>query len=176
MSRGDHEGEENFPNEWAFWQHRAQLAIGGKRGQQALRDLREALEALPQHRLVNGALSTFGLVDSIHPDDPDYMRQEACEKVEQEGEGVCAVGAYIWHKLVKEGLSHDEAFAKLPHLTDYTSGLDETAVEGQKHGLTYTLAIVLADLNDETLEGLTPEHRWTAVMGWIDKQLEKVDQ
>jgi hypothetical protein len=42
------------------WQHNARAALKGKRGRQALRDLREALLALPEHRLIDSALCTVG--------------------------------------------------------------------------------------------------------------------
>jgi hypothetical protein len=42
------------------WEHNARAALKGKRGRQALRELREALLALPEKRLIDSALCTVG--------------------------------------------------------------------------------------------------------------------
>jgi hypothetical protein len=91
--------------------------------------------------------------------------------VEQEGEGVCAVGAYVWWKKVKAGADPEEAFAALPTLLDADTDISETAYEGQKAGMTYTLAWELAFRNDGTYEALTPELRYEAFLNWLDKAI-----
>lgn len=62
MSRfRDYDGEdEDYPNAWALWQKRVDLAMAGRRGKQALTDLKMALLALPDRRLIEGALCTVG--------------------------------------------------------------------------------------------------------------------
>ena len=174
MSRGGNDDyDENFPNEWAFWERRMKLACTSKRGRKALAELREALLALPERRLVEGALSTVRIVDRAVN---GWQHDSAVEKHDQEGDGVCAVGAYIWHKRVKAGMSPDEAFDSLPILLDDYSSLDETARVGEKEGLTYTLAYLLADLNDETFGHQTPEARWQRYMAWLDKELAPAER
>jgi hypothetical protein len=48
-------------NEWAFWAHRAKQAQSSKRGLRAFAELREALLALPEKRLIARALCTAAL-------------------------------------------------------------------------------------------------------------------
>lgn len=170
MSRGsDYDYDESFPNEAAFWNQRAKLARTSKRGKRALSELREALLALPERKLIEGALSTKGNV--LDRCDHAWQREDVQHHVERQGEGVCAVGAFIWHKKVRAGMSADEAFDSLPVLTDGDSSLWETAEEGQKAGLTLTLAYLLADRNDETYRDCTPEERYERFLAWIDKEL-----
>jgi hypothetical protein len=140
------DGDEDYPNQWALWEKRAQLALEGRRGKAALRELREALEALPEKRLISGALCTIGLqsrletmpenvpgsrfdwdtrknVDDQIPNPERFELEEFVEKHGTEPEGVCAMGAMAWHRKVKAGMDPAEAFASLPVLpdTDYSS-------------------------------------------------------
>lgn len=98
------------------------------------------------------------------------------QQVSREGEGVCAVGAMLWHRKVKAGVDPAEAFASLPGLPgEGSDGLDETAsLAKQEAGLTYTLAWELAYRNDETYDRKTPEERWEAFVAWIDRELAGV--
>lgn len=56
---------------WALnqgrWEHNMRVALKGKRGRKALAELREALMALPEHRLIEGAVCTVGGVDKRLP-------------------------------------------------------------------------------------------------------------
>ena len=59
-----------------------------------------------------------------------------------------------------------EAFAKLPTLLDVDGGSWDTAENGKRAGLTYTLASSLAFRNDATYEDMTPEERYSAFLKW----------
>lgn len=169
MSRvGDYDGEESFNNEWAFWQRRIQMVLTGKRGRKLLGELREALEALPEKRLIANALRTVG--ENPDAEEHQYDREDCRDLLERQGEGVCAVGAFAWYQRVKAGMDPDEAFRSLPYSPDY-DGDYETITVGEKAGLGQTLAWVLMDLNDGRYEALTPEARYEAVMQWIDEKL-----
>ena len=176
MSRfNEYDGDEDFPNAWALWEKRAQLALEGKRGRKALADLREALLALPEKRLIARALCTVGLPAKVAalPLD-DYGRRDLLILDADEGEGVCAIGAYVWHQKVKAGMTPDEAFAALPMVADFDGDADyETARIGRDAGLTYTLAWELAARNDETNAHLTPAERYDEFLRWIDQQLAR---
>lgn len=63
----DYEGEPEQILAMGRWKHNARAALKGKRGRKALADLREALLALPEHRLISGALCTVGGVDERLP-------------------------------------------------------------------------------------------------------------
>lgn len=53
------------------WAHNARAALKGKRGRQALAELREALVTLPEKRLIWGALCTVADVDEAFPEITD---------------------------------------------------------------------------------------------------------
>lgn len=192
------------------WEHNLRAALRGRRGRRALAELREALLALPEHRLIAGALCTVGGVDKRLPaltdedvaakeaevaaltagsdlHTPDWPRrvagwaregrEEDREKlagvIGSTGEGVCAIGAYLWHRRVKGGMNPAQAFDSLPTVFGGEEDgegdpLQETADLGKDAGLTFTLAWELAFMNDETFSRMTPEERWTAFIEWID--------
>ena len=164
----DDDGERMPP---ALWEHNLWMALGGKRGQQALRELREALLALPERKLIGGAMCTVGASER-RSEYERYCGADFDEVVEREGEGVCAIGAFVWHRNVKAGMDPQEAFAKLPTLIGAVDGDESwrTANLGQSAGLTMTLAWHLAWMNDDGYEGLTPEERFDHFIDWIDKQ------
>lgn len=60
MSRSNY--TDNFDKEWQLWFYRSAVesSIRGKRGQQALKELLAALEAMPNKRLIEGALERDG--------------------------------------------------------------------------------------------------------------------
>lgn len=216
MSRfreGDYDGEPEQILAMGRWEWNARRALKSKRGRKALAELREALMALPERRLIEGALCTVGdpyrrvppvtdaelaeadaRADAFHAeyglpaDTGDAREQRArlarefrdeergalAESIERQGCGVCANGAILWHRLVKDGMDPDEAFASLPTLMSEDDGdpLEATAALAAKDaGLTYTLAWELAYRNDETYDRMTPEERWEAFVRWIDREL-----
>lgn len=175
--------DDPFPNAGALWQHNIHQALTGKRGRKALAELREALLALPEKRLIGGAMCTAGPADRRPKpyvyttirgevvDDDDGRRFD--KMVATEGEGVCAVGAYIWWKKVKAGADPQRAFTDLPTIWgEADGGIDETARIGSRDaGLAMPLAWELAYKNDETFESCTPEERYVKFLAWIDSRL-----
>src|ERR1700757_3269836 len=114
MSRfGDYDYDEEYANAAALWQANAKRALAGRRGRKALAELREALLALPEKRLIEGALCTVGEARR-DPSKAGYSRGDLMEKIERQGEGVCAIGAFVWFKKVKAGMDPQEAFESLP--------------------------------------------------------------
>lgn len=125
MSRFSDDYEEDFPGQSAFWWANYERALKGKRGRKLLADMREALLALPEHKLIEGALCTVGATAEAEaerareaanpsPFGPSHYPGELEEAVDVQGEGVCAMGAYLWHEKVKAGMDPAEAFAALP--------------------------------------------------------------
>lgn len=182
MSRfgDDYDGAE-YNNAGELWAANARRALQGRKGQKALRELREALLALPEKRLIEGAVCTVGLEERIaampetvdwgHGPRPNWERQRMTELVaSQQGEGVCAIGAYAWHKNVKAGMTPEEAFEQLPVAPEADC---ETADLGKAHGLTWVLAWELAYRNDELYDDATPEERYEKFLAWIDEQLDR---
>ena len=150
MSRFSDEYDEQFNNQGEFWWANARRALNGRKGQQALRDLREALLALPQPRLIEGRLAN------------------------DQGE-VCAVGALVVHKRVAKGEKREDVLKELDRMIDeddwHNDPAEITAACGTAVGLTFVLAWQLASVNDETLYGLDPEARHAAVLTWIAANL-----
>lgn len=192
----DYEGEPEQILAAGRWERNARAALKGKRGRKALKELREALMALPEHKLIEGAACTVGAAKRkaallaeaerekafldgqfaarYGPSELDTEHAEELDRlVERDGEGVCAIAAFAWHKRVKAGADPAEAFDALP-LVLGAGGSDpsvETADLGVEAGLTFTLAYELAYRNDETYSALTPEQRWTHFVAWIDAEL-----
>lgn len=162
----------DYNNAFELWQANLKRALTGKRGRRALTELREALLALPEAKLIDSALCT------VTPDKraaamdkwsaPDFR-----DDVERQGEGVCAVGAYLWHRKVKAGADPVEAFDSLPtYFEQEDDNLHRTAdLAKREAGMAYTLASHLAYLNDETFGSLTPQERHARYIEWIDEQL-----
>lgn len=175
MSRFYDDWEEYFPNQGELWHANVKRALAGKRGKKALAELRDALLALPEKRLIAGALCTVGGVEQRAADHGQWYRQDFAGKVASQGEGVCAIGAYLWFKKVKAGADPQAAFDELPTLLDADGDGDYlTAEAGRRAGLTFTLASTLAYRNDAVFEDVTPEQRYEAFMRWLDEQLADV--
>jgi hypothetical protein len=170
MSRYEYDGEAAMP--YGLWRANVKRAMSSRRGRQALCDLREALLALPEPVLIEGALCSVNPQQRASAYHHEWMRNSARSNFEDMGEGVCAIGAYMWHRKVKAGMDPAEAFDSLPTLLDSESDLHDTAKLAQAEAdITYTLAWELAYKNDETFEGMTPEERYTAFLAWIDAEL-----
>lgn len=184
MSRFGDECDEydEYDNANALWEANVRRALAGKRGRKALAELREALRALPEKRLIEGALCTVGGLNRADAPSPpqggdggSWAHEELKIKLEEQGEGVCAIGAFLWHRKVKAGTDPRAAFEELPILLEGEHDSWEAAQAGQAAGLTYTLASSLAYRNDEIFGG-TPEDRYEAFMAWLDEQLDEVGE
>jgi hypothetical protein len=218
----DYDEEDGQEERQRQWRENYAAALRSESGRRFLRDFRDALLALPEHKLIQSAMCTVGGADQRAPkmseqDKAAYAAQyaglprfsdagaqrwaemEARGRAElhargraelhargraelhddlagliaREGEGVCAVGAFLWHRKVKEGAGPAEAFASLPLLFDHEEGdpLTDTADLGKQAGVAWELAWELAYMNDETFRGKTPEERHAAFVAWIDEQL-----
>lgn len=169
-----------YDNAYELWQANAKRALKGKRGRKALAELREALQALPEKRLIARALCTVGPekrrpqpVTNPSGETWDWAGRDFDEIVSEQGQGVCAVGAYVWWQKVKAGADPTAAFDELPTLDDANHDLSETAYLGKNAGLTVTLAWTLAYRNDEDLGDCTPEERHARFIAWIDGELSE---
>lgn len=188
MSRfGDDDYDEQFPNQGAFWEANMYRALRGRRGRAALTELREALLALPQRRLIEGAMCNVRPAERADrefgpardPGDPGYPyrnwgREAFAEDAAEQGEGVCLVGAMLWWRKVKAGTDPEQAFDELPTVyggEDGDGGWRTAELAQTQLGLVPTLAWHLAHRNDEWYGGMTPEQRWEKFLAWIDEEL-----
>jgi hypothetical protein len=183
MSRYDDGGDgPEYNNATKLWQANIRRALKGKRGRQALRDLRDALLALPEKRLIERALCTVGGEQRVMREtaglekfmDEEWAKGERDDLrglILEVGSGVCVVGAYVWWKKVKAGMDPTEAFEALPMLPDTDHSIDETAHEAVAVGMAGVLAWELAWRNDELWGGLSAEERYVTCLAWIDAEL-----
>lgn len=169
-----------YNNGAELYEARAIQTLYGKKGRKALAEVREALMALPKRELIEGAVCRRKPVDL--GDDPVVVPegqlgafgmpiQLDADGVAVDVEGVCVIGAYLWLKEVKAGKSAQEAFAALPALDSEDGDGDEmweTAWQGSRAGLMFTLAWELESANDETFAGLAPAERWQRMVDAID--------
>lgn len=130
------------------WEHNLSRSIAGKKGQAALRELRQALLALPEPKLVTGLFTT--------------------------AEGLCctlgALAAY--RKGREEGISITEAARALHDAVDPEDS-DLHVEEGKKAGLSETLAWHLGYQNDDSYEfgRASPEERFAGVLCWVNENI-----
>jgi hypothetical protein len=145
-----------------FWDQAIKNALRGRRGQAVLGELREALLALPEPRLIEGSVVAEGQV--------------------------CAIGALAAHRLQKGPMTlgrplvtKDEAVVtSLADLEEqFGWRLEDSEVGtvelGQAMGLVRALAWEIAYQNDE--EGPssreTPEERYLRVLAWVERELAR---
>lgn len=146
MSRFDDGDEEDFPNQQALYAQATKNALKGKRGQAALKELEEALLALPDKALIEGQLFS------------------------EENGGVCAVGAMVVHRKMKEGMTRQEAIEWLSkrYGDDYHSTIE---CGKDTLGLLYCVASEFAYVNDEEACASTPEERYDIVLKWVREHI-----
>jgi len=124
-------------------------AIKGKRGQQFFRAVIEALDAMPEKRLIRNPMNT---ADAGPDGDVEY------DSLGDADGNVCVLGALAKHR-------------GLPVL-------EFDAEDHDKLAETFNVAPQLAQevmwMNDEYFDrGFTPEARWKNMREWAEKQLKK---
>ena len=152
MSRFDGDGDEEFPGQWWLWEGNLHRCFNGRAGQQRLREIREALLAMPRKRLIHGRLA------------------------DEKGD-VCAVGAIETHRRVQAGEDRrvvTEELAKL--VTEDTLYWDSWETEqntlavAARSKIKTPMATELAFQND--VRGTeTPEECYARVLGWVEKMI-----
>ena len=136
MSRFDDSGEgrDDGKNVDGLWRANVKRALAGKRGQAALRDLRAALEALPEKRLIEGALCTVGLTDRIAAMPATVIRE--IEPYAHNADGSikrCASGQPIREPKRPEPVKNWERWSLLEFVADH---------EGEPEGVCFVGAYV----------------------------------
>lgn len=135
--------EEDYPGQFDLWQANCRRSIHGKAGQASLRELEAALVAMPSKRLIAEELDN--------------------------GEDVCAIGALVRYK-------------QITPIADADFEMEEV---GMECGLPRLVAWKVVELNDVELSDhmwdsakqayrqRTPEERYTSVLSWVQRQLQK---
>lgn len=149
---GRFEGDnEDFPGQWQLWEAALTRSVNGRRGQAALRDLRDALISLPDKRLIKRRLAD----------------EQGC---------VCTLGALALKRRVDAGESRQVVLQSLASLIqgddDEWDAGEKTLRVGEQIGLSMTMTIELASSNDDVVYRLgseTPEQRYNRVLEHVEK-------
>jgi hypothetical protein len=150
MSRINYDcDDENFPNQSQLYWQAQQNALRGKRGQALLRELEQALVALPAPRLIEG----------------DFCA---------EGE-VCALGAVALRRELEAGADFQAAVAKLEDESSGHASWEGVSFAAERLGLPAALASAVVQENDID-SPITPEQRYRRVLDWVRRQLAEAGQ
>lgn len=139
----DYDGED-WPLVYGRWEAALKSTLNGRPGLAGLRKLEAALVALPSKRLIRSAIV-------------------------QDGE-VCALGALALQEFGEHGSA--DPLADLSQNYGYLvdegpSETEETSVEiGQRHGMSRTLAVHIAQTNDEGFE-TDPTQRYERMLATV---------
>lgn len=149
MSRFEGDGDEPFPGAWWLYEANVRRSFSGRAGQERLREIREALLALPEKRLISRRLA-------------------------DEGGGVCAIGALALKRGTDAGEDRAVVVDRLARkITEETADWDSWEVEEQtlgvasELGVKRTMAIEIGYTNDEPYDE-TPEYRYERVLAWVE--------
>jgi hypothetical protein len=146
--------DEEFPGQYMLWEANLERHFSGKAGQAKLRELRDALVALPEKRLIETRLA------------------------DEQG-NVCALGALVVHHRVEAGEDRGAVLAEIAQRIHDDDGYVDTweAEEGTrkealrcgvKPPLIYTVAYE-NDFGPSSKE--TPEKRYNRMLSWVERRI-----
>ncbi len=126
------------------WRGAVASAIRGKRGQAFLREMLEALDALPEPKLITSELE-------VRPEELGYQLRES---------GVCAIGAVGKARGVDMG----------PEVIDATDPEDVASA----FGIAHAMAAEIEWVNDDVgAQAETSEERFTRVRAWVVEKIKE---
>lgn len=145
-----------------MWRGQVASAIRGKRGQAFLRDLIDALDVLPEKRLIADNLAVTPADTYGPPTRVEYYR----ERSRPTESGVCAIGSVGLRRGVDMSALDPDNYNQV----------------GNAFGIAHQLAQEVVWLNDEAGPGTydaetrkwtpeTPEARWQRVRDWVAEKL-----
>lgn len=146
--------DEEFPGQYMLWEANLERHFSGKAGQAKLRELRDALLALPEKRLIETRLA-------------------------DEKGNVCALGALAVQHHVAQGKDRAVALAEMAEAVPDEGGWvdtyeaeqhtkDESERCGCKAPFIYTVAYE-NDFGPSSKE--TPEERYARMLRWVEKRI-----
>lgn len=145
MSRFGGDGDENFEGQYWLWERAQFRCFNGRAGQQILHDLRDALLALPEKKLIRTRLA-------------------------DETGAVCALGALAASK----GFSLDELARLIPaDLWDEWLEEQQTLDVALQVGVKPTMAVAIAYANDVEFRDVdeSDEERYARMLRWVEARL-----
>jgi hypothetical protein len=146
--------DEQFPGQWWLWEANLQRNISGKAGQRSLRELRDALLALPEKKLIETRLA------------------------DEQGH-VCALGALAVKQRVERGEPREKVLAAMAsdsapdeYGMDIWEAEQQTLAEAKACGVKGPMAVTIAWENDfGPSSSETPEQRYARVLAWVEKRI-----
>lgn len=147
--------DEQFPGQYMLWEANLQRNFAGKAGQRSLRELRDALLALPEKKLIETRLA------------------------DEQGH-VCALGALAVKQRVDRGEPRDKVLAAMASdtapdeygLLDTWEAEQQTLAEAKACGVKVPMAVTIAWENDfGPSSSETPEQRYARVLSWVEKRI-----
>ncbi len=168
IEEGDCDDNASFLRSCAFMAN-AKRALKGRKGQAVLKELEEALVALPEKKLISGHFADL----RVNP----ISKEKGYKTIYERTEGdVCTMGCLLVHRKMKKqfklkGQALMEAVIEVT--CDPNDGGSEAIQQAASAlDIVYPLAYELAFQNDE--EGdreETDEARYERVLAWVRKQL-----
>ena len=164
IEEGEADDNESFLRACAF-EANAKRALKGRKGQAVLKELEEALVALPEKRLISGTFADI------------TVKQEPGKSIYERIEGeVCTMGCLLVHrKMTKHCRQRGQAL--LEAVNEVTCDPDDGGSEAIQQAagalnLVYPLAYELAYQNDEMGDHEeTPEKRYERILKWVRSQI-----
>jgi hypothetical protein len=146
--------DEDYPGQFELWQANCRRSLQGKAGQTALRELEQALLALPEKRLIAGELENA------------------------EGE-VCAIGALVKYRGVEETKADPDCDMEdvgvelgMPRLVAWkVVALNDMEIDGHYVMLEGPIQSSWSGGGHlQQFVPVTPEERYERVLAWVRKQ------
>jgi hypothetical protein len=161
IEEGDCDDTESFLRGCAF-EANGKRAIHGRKGQKILRELEEALLAMPEKRLIHGKFATTTIVAG----------PEGLPTVDSD---VCALGCLAVHREMKAGKTRAQAVMAVQN--EVTSDEDDGGWEAITQAADYLdlvtpLAYAIVERNDE-YGGTTPEKTYEKFLRWVQKNIHR---
>ena len=134
--------EEDYQGQFDLWHANCRRSINGRKGQKALRELEQALLAMPDKRIY-----------------PDIL-------VAPNG-AVCAIGSLMVQKKIDAGMSRKEAVAVCAQTYP-----EETEDAGVEVGIPRMVAWSIAIENDNDWRVRTPKELYTHMLNWVQERIK----
>lgn len=158
MSRFDGYGDDCDQEPGHWYRIDVERAFRSKPGQDRIRQMCVALDAMPVHELIAGELRDYGYTDE---DEPCHGQ-------------VCTLGAFAAYRFMQADaeLDFDHAVADLPDENDQW-----LVADWMKRSLNFPFRMAqhIEWVNDEELGSGTPEDRWLRMRAWLQVQLSNPD-
>ena len=154
LSRFEGDYDEQFPGQYMLWAANVERHFSGAAGQAKLRELRDALLALPEKRLIETRLA------------------------DERGQ-VCALGAFAVKAHVDRGEDRDKVLAEMAaKVVEDRYGIDgweaeeATRREAESLGCKMPFIVTVAYENDFGPSSKeTPEERYERMLAWVEKRI-----